>query len=417
MNSNAKSGIKVSSKEVFMPSPGPGSAIFATTYAASISSPTLVCLHALSSRSDTVDVSFRRFSTDNGRTWSKAEERPTKFHAANGTGRRHPRGGFLDPHTGCFLEFWTEGVLPTDDPLEGMRQWGLMHSISKDGGRTSIASGPIIQDEPGYDEAHPFPGVHRGRTCIMIGDFSCRPIALADGVILLPVQASPAGPDGFYHKPAGALTFTDALVLRGTWKDECRIAWQASARVSCPPNVSTRGMIEPTLAELDDGRILMVLRGSNDDAQTIPGYRWHSFSDDKGLTWSAPKPWRFTDDSEPFFSPSSCSQLIPHSSGKIFWTGNICKKNPRCNSPRYPLVMAEVDQATGLLLRDTLTVIDDLQPGENPRMTLSNFLVREDLESTDLLLHMTRLFFHPDRPDGSLDWTADALLYRIQTAH
>ena len=79
--------------------------------------------------------------------------------------------------------------------------------------------------------------------------------------------------------------------------------------------------------------------------------------------------------------------------------------------------MAEVDQATGLLLRDTLTVIDDLQPGENPRMTLSNFLVREDLESTDLLLHMTRLFFHPDRPDGSLDWTADALLYRIQTAH
>ncbi len=77
--------------------------------------------------------------------------------------------------------------------------------------------------------------------------------------------------------------------------------------------------------------------------------------------------------------------------------------------------MAEVDQATGLLLRETLTIIDDLQPGENPRMTLSNFLVREDVESPDLLLHITRLFSRPDHPDGNLDWTADALLYRIQT--
>jgi hypothetical protein len=399
--------------DVFLPSPGPGVAVNASTYATTRGAPRLLSVHGLISRSDTVDVSFRRFSEDNGRTWGPVEEWPTKFEAPNGTGRRHPRGGYLDPKSGRFLEVWTEGVLPTDNPLEGMRQWGLMYAVSEDGGRTDRIGEPLVQDEPGYDADHPLPGVVRGKTSVMIGDLTCRPITLKDGAILLPVQATPAGPDGFYHKPANALTFTDALVLRGRWKPDGRLAWTASARVSCDPGRSTRGMIEPTLAELPDGRILMVMRGSNDAQQTMPGRRWHAFSSDQGRTWSAPEPWRYTD-GEVFFSPSSCSQLVPHSSGRIFWVGNISAQNPRCNSPRYPLVLAEVDRNSGLLKRDTLAVLDDRRPGENERLTLSNFLVREDLESPDLLLHLSRYFAKPDLPGGKPDWTADALIYRIR---
>ena len=53
-----------------------------------------------------------------------------------GTLRRHPRGGFVDPVTGRYLEIWNEGVLPSDDPLEGMRQWNVYYTVSEDGGRT-----------------------------------------------------------------------------------------------------------------------------------------------------------------------------------------------------------------------------------------------------------------------------------------
>lgn len=60
------------------------------------------------------------------------------------------------------------------------------------------------------------------------------------------------------------------------------------------PAASTRGTIEPTLAEMPDGRILMVMRGSNggskDPEFKIPGYRWHSVSSDGGYHWTKPQP-------------------------------------------------------------------------------------------------------------------------------
>ena len=77
------------------------------------------------SRSDTVDVSYYRFSQDNGRTWSAPVERRTGEKRPEGMLRRHPRACFADPHTGRFLEFWVEGILPHDDPLEGMEQWNV----------------------------------------------------------------------------------------------------------------------------------------------------------------------------------------------------------------------------------------------------------------------------------------------------
>lgn len=64
-------------------------------------------------------------------------------------------------------------------------------------------------------------------------------------------------------------------------------------------------------------------------------------------------------------------------------------------------------------MRKSVTVIDDRQPGESEHLTLSNFYCREDRETGDLLLHMTRLFARDFRRGGTIDWTADSLLYRI----
>ena len=85
--------------------------------------------------------------------------------------------------------------------------------------------------------------------------------------------------------------------------------------------------MEPTIAEMPDGRILMVLRGSNDAKPQLPGHKWFTTSADEGKTWEPVTRWTCTDGS-PFFSPSSMSQLVRHSSGRYFWIGNITPENP-----------------------------------------------------------------------------------------
>ncbi|NLF23985.1 MAG: exo-alpha-sialidase, partial [Lentisphaerae bacterium] len=223
------------------------------------------------------------------------------------------------------------------------------------------------------------------------------------------------GPDGTYANPGAGLTYTDCLLLLGKWRPDGTLAWTASDRVAGDPQRTTRGMIEPTIAELDDGRILMVMRGSNDVRPEWPGHRWCAFSADGGLTWSRPEPWRFQG-GEAFFSPSSCSQLIPLADGRLFWMGNISPENPRGNAPRYPLVLGEVDRKSGWLRKETLAVIDDRQPEDSPHLTLSNFFVREDRASGGLALHLTRLFARDFRLERRPDFTADALLYRIDVS-
>ena len=153
----------------------------------------------------------------------------------------------------------------------------------------------------------------------------------------------------------------------------------------------------------------MVMRGSNDAKTEFPGYKWVSRSGDGGHTWTDSEPWT-CDDGEAFHSPSSCSQLIPHSGGRLFWMGNLCAQNPAGNRPRYPIVLGEVDLDTGRLIRGTITPVDDRRPGESERLTLSNFYVREDRETGDLLLHMPRFFAGED---SRTDFTTDLFLYRI----
>jgi hypothetical protein len=194
------------------------------------------------------------------------------------------------------------------------------------------------------------------------------------------------------------------MMLKGVWTDEGRLTWTCSERVIGDPARTTRGLIEPTISELTDGSILMVMRASNDVMHEWPGHKWMSFSRDGGDTWTEATPWTY-EDGEPFFSPSACSQLVPHSNGKLYWVGNITGENPKGNRPRYPIIVGEVNQDTGLLIRDTVTILDDRQPGESERMTLSNFHAREDRETGNLLVFLPRFFVDGD--DGEHRFTAD----------
>jgi hypothetical protein len=173
------------------------------------------------------------------------------------------------------------------------------------------------------------------------------------------------------------------------------------------PARSMRGMIEGTLATLADGRLMVVMRGANDKKTDLPGYRWISHSPDGGWHWTAPVPWTYSS-GDSFYSPSSCSQLLRHSNGKLYWLGNISRSNPRGDLPRRPFYVGEVDQNTGLLIRDSLILVDDRQPGEDEILALSNFYAREDRETRQIALHMTRMFTFKD------GWVGDAYLYKIE---
>ena len=160
---------------------------------------------------------------------------------------------------------------------------------------------------------------------------------------------------------------------------------------------------------MTDGRILHVLRGSNDVKPELPGYKWYTISSDGGYTWRPVEPWTYADGT-PFYSPSSCGQFVRHSNGHLYWFGNITPENPKGNHPRHPLVAGRVDLETGLLIKDSVTTILDRQPNEHPLMQLSNFFIYEDRETAEIVVHMS-----PIAPLGPNDteWTGDSLIYYL----
>ncbi len=395
---------KLAEREL-IPSPGAGIGILGGAFYVHPARPEVMCLYGHIRRSDTKEIAWLRRSEDNGRTWGPDEEFSCRYDHPEGVGRRHPRGGYLDPRTGRLIFLWCDGVLPTDNPLEGMRRWRIFYKVSEDGGRSWRHERQLIHTGRGYDEEHHLPGVVYRRNAAQLGDFGQRPLTRDDGAILLPIQVSHAGPDGDYQNIGRGYTFTDCMLLIGVWRPDGDLDWTASDLIVADPTRTTRGWIEPTIAMLDGNRLLMVMRGSNDAVPDWPGYRWQTLSDDGGLTWQTPQPWTW-DDGTTFFSPSSCSQLVSHSNGKIYWIGNIAPSNPRGNSPRYPLVMGEVDPGSGSLRRTTTVTVDDRRPGESHHLTLSNFLAREDRETGHVLIDLPRFFARDERTEGHTDFTA-----------
>ena len=136
--------------------------------------------------------------------------------------------------------------------------------------------------------------------------------------------------------------------------------WTAGGRLAISPDKSSRGLMEPAAAELTDGRVLIIFRGSN--TKTTPGRKWFTVSGDGGKTLSAVEELKY-DDGTSFYSPSSYHAMIRHSqTKKLYWLGNICATPPKGNSPRYPLVITEVDEAIPALRKATVTAIDDRAP-------------------------------------------------------
>jgi hypothetical protein len=363
--------------------------------------------------SDKANIGYRWISSDNGQTWTNLGSIETHWPVEGGTLRRGVHPLFTDTGKPIQISFINQGIFPSDDPLEGMWRWTVRCAYSRDGGLSFFHEEQVVQKGEGFSEEHPLEGVTIGKTSYMMGDTTCRPIRLPSGEILQPIQITPAGPDGGYHNPGNGYTYHDSAVLIGTWNEAGTLDWELSERVVADPNRSSRGMLEPTIARVQDGRILMVMRGSNDRIPEAPSFRWRAVSEDDGKSWSVPEPWTYDNDT-PFFSPSSCSQLLTHSTGRLFWIGNICEENAQGNAPRYPLLIGEVDRETLKLAKESLCVLDDKNPEDWERLAISNFYAHEDRVSGEIVVYCSPLFrIKPKSEDQPLDWSASAYKYRV----
>jgi len=394
-------------REVFYPAPDGETTAYASASYTRAQGADMMRVQFLERRDDTFTSWERLFSSDHGRTWSEpvpvSSERPLP---GGGMHREYELGGaLLHPTRDRLLVVVLAGDLATDMPLDGEATWYAAYRVSADGGRTWCVEDRIVQTGEEFDAAHPCEGVWIGRNSLHVCN---RCMVASDGRMIVPVQISPLGEDGKLYNPTGAYTYHDAAVMIGTWRDDDHVDWELSSRVVADPATSTRGAIEPTVAEFDGGRMLMVLRGSNDWEGTLPGYRWHAVSEDGGRTWGPVAPWSY-DDGEVFFSPSSISQLHRHSSGRTYWFGNICPENPRANGPRYPLLAGEVDPDSLRLIRDSIVEIDTLRAGEDPSLALSNFHVEQSRETGHWRVHCTRMF-HVAEAFA----TGHSYLYRIE---
>ncbi|NLX99355.1 MAG: exo-alpha-sialidase [Rhodopirellula sp.] len=349
-------------------------------------------------RSDEFEKPRRRRSGDNGRTWSALE--PVTDHWAFPKDdfiwwAPSPSFYFYDPQTKVTLAMWLR------QNLVGGRYYNHTFArLSKDLGLTW--GEPTLLRYEGGDDFDPADPLKKSYLESNIAYFGQKIIRHSNGTLIfavsgvrIPRDAPDPNPQriAVWDTPADSRNL-GSLLFVGRWNAAAGdYDWTAGKPVWVPRHVSSRGLMEPDVAELNDGRVLVVWRCSNAgiDPAREPGRKRFSVSSDGGLTLSPVAEWKY-DDGSGVYSPSSFHLLLRHSAnGKLYWFGNLSEQPTSGNEPRYPLVIAEVEETIPALRKATVTVIDDRQPDDPRPVSLSNFAVIENRESHDFELYMTRV--------------------------
>lgn len=371
-------------------------------------------IHSAMAKSDTPERPKRRWSEDNGRSWSDNELLPEVVTHPNGVRVYWGPGPQIhDAESKTTVSVWLRQT-----HLKGVYYNHLFWRASIDLTRTWTKPQQIVYEAgASFDSDNPFDPdflqnnqAYFGNNILRLSNGSLIHVAAAvnipkDVPIPNPKQLSVMG------TPADARSIGSLCVV-GKWNDQTKTySWTAGKPVWVSRSVSSRGLMEPEVAELKNGRVLVVWRTSNAglDPNKVHGHKFFSVSADGGQTLDEPRPWTYGDGT-PFYSPSSIHRMIRHSTtGKLYWIGNISSDPPKGNSPRYPLFIAEVDEEIPAIRRNTVTLIDDRREADSSKLQLSNFSLLEDRESHNLEIYLTRL------GENAADfWGADVYKYTLR---
>ena len=326
----------------------------------------------------------RRVSTDNGRTWSDCQPIEDATRQLPGGGLvTYPCGHVFDPRLGLsyerrLLRLWPGEQLYTYEWGKHQHPFNDHTFVVENGQAQKLLK---YEEGPDYDPENPF----APEFCTTNRAYLGVNIAFGeDGTAYHPIVCYQRGES--YSKTKGGVV----LMRREPSSGE----WRPSTQEYLSPERSARGLLEPDAAVLKDGRVLVVCRGSN--TATTPGRKWFSISADGGRTLSRFEALRY-DDGSPFYSPSSIHTFVRSSkNGRLYWLANIVDGPPSGNGPRYPLVLAEIDEEKVAVRKDRLTTVDERGMDEPVALQLSNFSVLEDRETQNIEIYLTRLGENPE---------------------
>jgi hypothetical protein len=347
-----------------------------------------------------------RWSADNGSTWSEfVPVQPSNKVSYLGVAVWEGEGvSAYDPGSGLLVQLWLRQV-----EVKGVYHNFTYVRTSRDQGRAWSEPRQLRYEEgDAFDANEPLKAGFLNRNEGYPGN---NILLRSNGTLVVCLAHANAPGDPKNNSRPWRM---GSICFLGEWDGAAKdYEWRAGAPVEISPEVSARGLMEPEVAELKDGRLLVVWRGSTQGwdgtiAKT-PGRKFHSLSTDGGRTLSPPHEWKY-DDGSSFYSPSSFHRMIRHRvTGKLYWLGNISATPPSGNSPRYPLVIAEVDEDKVALKRGAVTAIDDRQFGQGD-IQFSNFPLIEDRVTHDLILHVTTYGQEPDPKDWA---TAENFRYTL----
>jgi hypothetical protein len=328
-------------------------------------------------------------SHDGGRSWSAPTAVPRLASQEQGLCTEYVDAMLLDPSTGRVLTIGCTLLLP-NGPETRVRDRRAHVFLGQFEPRTH-------RDEPRQflDDDMPF------------GSWVsfCRPIFLGPDRLLIPTVGPRVDEHGRMLFYRGHWSPMKTVHMRLGFRDRDGWRWQRSQPIDLPVELSVRGLFEPAVLELRDGRVLAIMRGDNGDSPSMPGFKWISVSDDAGITWSPPQPLRYDDDGLVESSSSGSSLFRCERTGRAFWIGNVCKPGQRANGnqPRTVLSIFELDEDSLSLRRRGERIIDQQGPDDPTDLQLSNFKCYQDRHSGELILLMTR-FSQTEHPrcDGSI---------------
>ena len=338
--------------------------------------PVLMHCYGWQDYSDAYDDYSITMSRDNGRTWSEPYLHWKGRIEAEGKVRYGEPAVFFDPDTEKLLAVADRTLYP-DDHLDVDREGSIVEETYDPTGNSWSERKQITV---GYEKT---PRVS-----------FCFPIKTSSGRIIFPAQTSLTDEHGNPVHYRGCWSPAGVIVnLLGDYREDGSVEWKNSKPVIPDLEKTSRGHYEPAMAELCDHRLVMILRGDNSMFPEKSGYKWVSFSEDDGESWSEPAPLPFIGGDKIESGSNGSALFRSHKNGKLYWMGNLCIHGERAkgNAPRSSLSIAEIQEEPFGLIRDTIWVIDEKGYNDSPELMLSNFRYYQDMYTGDIVLYVTRL--------------------------